>query len=90
MVESLQLPEDTEVAVERASTVAAGVRAIVAREGAGMIVMRAEQEPRRVAPGSLAYEVLHQNSTLVLCVPDPASGDVLPASEEPDSQPVRV
>lgn len=90
MVESLQLPEDTQVAVERASTVAAGVRAIIAREGAGMIVMRPEQEQRRFAPGALAYEVLHQNTTLVLCVPDPASGDALLSAEEPASQPVRV
>lgn len=73
MIEALQLPEDTEIAVERASTMAAGVNAIADREGAGMIVLQPEQEQRR-APGTLAYEVLHRNSTLVLCVPPASRG----------------
>jgi nucleotide-binding universal stress UspA family protein len=85
MVEALQLPEDTEVAVERASTMAAGVRAIAEREGAGMIVLQPEQEQRR-APGSLAYEVLHLNSTLVLCVP-PASKAVANDADPVDVAP---
>lgn len=85
MVEALQLPEDTEVAVEYASTMASGVRAIAEREGAGMIVLQPEQEQRR-APGSLAYEVLHLNSTLVLCVP-PASKAVANDADPVDVAP---
>ena len=49
--------------------VAAGIRTIVERENAGLVVMGPGHGKRRLAPGTLSYEVLHHSSALVMCVP---------------------
>jgi nucleotide-binding universal stress UspA family protein len=69
VVAQYELAEDTESTIVAASSVSAGIRTIVERENAGLVVMGPGHGKRRLAPGTLSYEVLHHGSALVMCVP---------------------
>jgi nucleotide-binding universal stress UspA family protein len=84
IAERYELPEDTESMVVSASSVASGIRQIVERENAGMVIMGPGRGKRRLAPGTLSSEVLHHSHALVLSVPPQGPLDSVAPLDLPD------
>lgn len=63
------MPDATTVRVVRAGSIPNAIVEVSRQEGAGLIVMGLERGGKRMAPGSIAYEVLCHSQAVVLAVP---------------------